>query len=48
LPDNFVYAVLPDANGALLTKWLNDPLLKWDAIVSAKLINILKTIGVRL
>ena len=37
-------AVQPDANGDLLTKWLNDPLLKWDATVSAKLINILKTI----
>ena len=37
-------AVQPDANGDLLTKWLNDPLLKWDASISAKLINILKTI----
>jgi hypothetical protein len=37
-------AVQPDANGDLLTKWLNDPLLKWDTIVSTKLINILKTI----
>ncbi len=37
-------SVQPDANGDLLTKWLNDPLLKWDAGISAKLINILKTI----
>ena len=37
-------SVQPDANGDLLAKWLNDPLLKWDAIVSAKLINILKTV----
>ena len=27
-------AVQPDANGDLLTKWLNDPLLNWDATVS--------------
>ena len=37
-------AVQPDANGDLLTKWLNDPLLKWDVAVAAKLVNILKTI----
>lgn len=37
-------AVQPDANGNLLTKWLSDPLLKWEATISAKLINILKTI----
>src|SRR6185503_14727589 len=37
-------AVQPDANGDLLTKWLNDPLLSWDATVAAKLINILKTV----
>jgi Tc toxin complex TcA C-terminal TcB-binding domain/Neuraminidase-like domain/Salmonella virulence plasmid 28.1kDa A protein len=37
-------SVLPDANGDLLTKWLNDPLLKWDPIVAAKLVNLLKTI----
>ncbi len=37
-------AVQPDANGELLTKWLNDPLLKWDASITAKLITILKTI----
>ncbi len=37
-------SVQPDANGDLLTKWLNDPLLKWDASVSGKLINILKTV----
>ena len=37
-------AVLPDANGDLLTKWLNDPLLKWDSSIVTKLINILKTI----
>jgi hypothetical protein len=37
-------SVQPDANGDLLTKWLNDPLLKWDAGVAAKLVNILKTL----
>ncbi|MDN3657127.1 neuraminidase-like domain-containing protein [Ferruginibacter paludis] len=37
-------SVQPDANGDLLTKWLNDPLLKWDASITAKLIAILKTI----
>jgi hypothetical protein len=37
-------SVQPDANGEMLTKWLNDPLLNWDATVSAKLINILKTV----
>ncbi len=36
-------AVQPDANGDLLTKWLNDPLLIGMQAVAAKLINILKT-----
>lgn len=36
--------IQPDSNGELLTKWLNDPLLKWDASISAKLLTILKTI----
>jgi Tc toxin complex TcA C-terminal TcB-binding domain/Neuraminidase-like domain/Salmonella virulence plasmid 28.1kDa A protein len=36
-------AVQPDPQGTLLTKWLNDPLLNWDASLVSVLFSILNT-----
>lgn len=33
-----------DTNGALLTKWLSDPVLKWDSSIVNRLIDILSTV----
>ncbi|PWT71279.1 MAG: hypothetical protein C5B59_18405 [Bacteroidetes bacterium] len=35
--------VQPDPHGDLLSKWITDPLLRWDPVVSARLISILRT-----
>ena len=36
-------AVIPDPSGQLLKKWLTDPLLNWNPVLLAKLIDILGT-----
>lgn len=35
---------VPDNNGAVLIKWLSDPIFKWDSRLLSQLINILNTV----